>query len=144
MPRRGAALLVACAWLSVTTIGLAELPRTGHPTYERTAEWINANTPPDASVAAMDIGLVGFRIGERRVVDMCSLVHAEGAAEIAAGRSDWWLDRQPDYVVLHRPPREYFEKPAFEREDFAAQYTAVADPYIGIRISGRRYPATPK
>lgn len=92
----------------------------------------------------MDIGVLGFQIGERRVVDMCGLVHAEGAAQIAAGRSGWWFDRRPDYIVLHWPPREYFEKPAFERREFASRYEVAADPYIGIRIFRRRTAAAPK
>jgi hypothetical protein len=127
-----------CAWLGITTMDYQRLPAVHYPTYEKVAQWIVANTPPDATVAMMDIGVVGWRIGDRPVVDMCSLVHREGVAEIAAGRSAWWLARRPDFVICHVPPRAAYEKVAMERPEFDRDYQRVARPGGGIQVFGRR------
>ena len=44
--------------------------------YERTARWIEANLEPGLSVAAAEIGILGYRL-DRRIVDACGLVSPE-------------------------------------------------------------------
>ena len=78
-----------------------------------TGEWLRENTPPGATVAALDIGAIGF-VGERRILDLAGLVSPE---ILALGRergfaamveSGVWLETiRPDYVFdrTDGPPR---------------------------------------
>lgn len=66
-----------------------------------TAKWVAANTPPQALIAAHDIGAMGY-FGERRLLDLAGLVSPDiipfirDEARIAA-----WLDeQQADYLVV--------------------------------------------
>ncbi len=45
-------------------------------THLRAANWINANTPPDAIVATHDIGIIGY-FTQRQIVDLAGLVTPE-------------------------------------------------------------------
>jgi hypothetical protein len=70
-------------------------------TYIQVAEWLRENTPDDASVALLEIGIVGF-YSERTVVDTMGLVSPE-----MIGHLETWLQTLqfavnyywPDYVV---------------------------------------------
>ncbi len=78
-----------------------------------TGRWLRENTPPDAVVAALDIGALGYA-GERRILDLAGLVsprvRALGRemgfeAMVASGR---WLEIEtPDYLFDRTvgPPR---------------------------------------
>ncbi len=107
-----AAHLALNAWL----LGAAVVPHArAFPAGMRTCyvgmgEWLRANTPPDAVVAALDIGAVGWA-SERRVLDLMGLVSPEtrdlgrgmGFAEMVASgawlgapgpdRPGWLVDR---------------------------------------------------
>ena len=65
-----------------------------------TARWVAANTPPDALIAAHDIGALGY-FGQRRLVDLAGLISPDVIPfmrdEVALAR---WLDQQQiDYLV---------------------------------------------
>lgn len=66
-----------------------------------TAEWVRSNTPPQAVIAAHDIGALGY-FGQRRIVDLAGLISPEVVPFIrdeAALRS--YLDRvDVDYLVV--------------------------------------------
>jgi hypothetical protein len=78
-----------------------------------TGRWLRDNTPPDAVVAALDIGAVGYA-SERRIMDLAGLVSPEVCslgrdmgfeAMVASGR---WLELEvPDYLFDRTlgPPR---------------------------------------
>ncbi|MBK6898912.1 MAG: hypothetical protein IPH09_06465 [bacterium] len=78
-----------------------------------TGLWLRDNTPPDAVVAALDIGALGYA-SERRVMDLAGLVSPEVRslgrdmgfeAMVASGR---WLELEvPDYLFDRTlgPPR---------------------------------------
>jgi hypothetical protein len=65
------------------------------------ARWVAANTPPDALVAAHDIGAMGY-FGQRRIIDLAGLVSPEVIPFIRdEDRLSGWLDRQQvDYLVV--------------------------------------------
>jgi hypothetical protein len=73
--------------------------------YLATGHWLRDNTPPDALVAALDIGAIGYA-SERRVLDLMGLVSPE---ILGVGRemgfekmvdSGVWLQvAAPDYLV---------------------------------------------
>jgi tetratricopeptide (TPR) repeat protein len=65
----------------------AESCRYLHQRHERTGEWLAANTPPGAVVAAHDIGAIAF-LSKRRVVDLVGIVTPGAVRHL----------NQPDYL----------------------------------------------
>jgi arabinofuranosyltransferase len=65
-----------------------------------TAKWIAQNTPPEALVAAHDIGALGY-FGQRKILDLAGLVSPEVIPFIRdQGRLAAYLDeRQADYLM---------------------------------------------
>jgi len=71
--------------------------------YRQIGEWLESNTPVEATVAAMEIGTLGW-YSRRYIVDIVGLVTPENDRLLAARDFDGWLDlHQPDYVVTHLP-----------------------------------------
>ena len=73
-------------------------------TYFRVGQWLENNTPPDSSVALMEIGIVGY-YSDRTVVDTMGLVSPEATEHLEG----WFQTVQfavnhywPDYVVTLR------------------------------------------
>ena len=74
--------------------------------------WLRENSSPDASVALMDIGLIGY-VSDRYILDITGLTSREVARiahrgggwtsapeEVAIQVADYVLSREPDYIVL--------------------------------------------
>lgn len=79
---------------------LSTLPDAKAETYQQVGLWIRANTPNDATVAVMEVGIIGY-YAERRMVDFLGLLRPEVAR--ALGRRDifWSISHyRPDYLVL--------------------------------------------
>jgi hypothetical protein len=75
-----------------------------HQAYRDLGGWLRAATPPGASVAAAEIGHLGW-YSERPIVDMVGLVSPGVAARLRVGDAGWWLQAyRPDYLVFHEPP----------------------------------------
>ncbi|MBI5257231.1 MAG: hypothetical protein HY855_12085 [Burkholderiales bacterium] len=75
-----------------------------HEAYAQAGLWIKANTPPQATIGAVEIGTLGW-YAERRIVDILGLVNPHNAGYI--GRADvysWLKHYQPDYILRHEPP----------------------------------------
>jgi len=71
--------------------------------YVDTGNWLKENTAPDASVAMVEIGLVGW-YSERYIIDILGLVNPHNADYIAQREfSSWLLHYQPDYLLRHEP-----------------------------------------
>jgi hypothetical protein len=74
--------------------------------YRRVGEWLHTHTPPDASVATLEVGIIGY-YSERRVIDFAGLIQPETAARLNAhtnyeDAAIWATHHyRPDYVVLH-------------------------------------------
>ncbi len=115
----------------------AWFPGPGERAYIAIGEWLAARTPADASVAYIEIGLVGYH-ARRRMVDPFGLVTA-GAAD-AVARRDFlhaYRTHRPDFS-LHSPVYFPAEMGHLEREDwFRREYVAIA-----TLDSGRGYPLT--
>lgn len=111
--------------------------------YRAVAEWLNNNAAPQTSVAAMEIGVVGYYLREHRVIDALGLITPAGAA-IKRGEHGWFIKaHNPDYVITNNPPRNILEEFA-RREWFKNTYelkTTVTTPRNkrGVRIYQRRY-----
>jgi hypothetical protein len=94
----------ALAVLVLGQVAIAHVCCGAHHAYRDIGLWLRATTPPAASVAAMEIGHLGW-YSERPIVDMVGLVTPRVAERLAAGDAGWWLPaHRPDYVVVHDPP----------------------------------------
>jgi hypothetical protein len=73
--------------------------------YRQAGEWLRANTPPEASVGTLEVGLLGTT-SQRRMVDFAGLLQPETAAQLSVqGSYDrtalWAVQRyQPEVLVL--------------------------------------------
>lgn len=102
--RRAVAALVGCLIAAeITVVGFREIP-TGlsapRNAYETVGLWLEHHTPPGASVASDEIGLIGY-YSHRPIVDYLGLLSATEARAVARGDLVSWVGRyQPDYVVV--------------------------------------------
>lgn len=88
------------------------LPGPGEVAYETVGRWLQRYTPAEASVAAAEIGTIGY-FSNRRMIDMVGVIDKQGPAELARANWGWWLTmRAPDFVLVHDPPW-VFEQPVF-------------------------------
>jgi hypothetical protein len=75
--------------------------------YQASGEWLRANTPPEASVGALEVGIIGY-YAQRPMVDFAGLIQPEIAEQLGTSASygsaaAWAIERyQPDYLVVHR------------------------------------------
>jgi len=71
--------------------------------YVTIGRWIEKNTAPDASVAMVEIGTVGW-YSKRNIIDILGLVNKYNADYISKGDLYGWLYHyQPDYILRHDP-----------------------------------------
>jgi arabinofuranosyltransferase len=103
--------------------------------YERAhrylATWLRENSPPGASVALMDIGMVGY-YSQLRIIDLTGLTegwiaHAPGAFQEKVYDPAYVLDQEPAYIVLVSTdgdlvPDFAIDQRIYESPDFQAQY----------------------
>lgn len=84
--------------------------------YQAAGEWLQANTPESASVASLEVGIIGY-YAQRRMVDFAGLIQPEIATKFSSKfgyeeAATYAFDQySPDYVVL---PDDIF--PDFKNE----------------------------
>ncbi|MEJ2211987.1 MAG: hypothetical protein P8129_23550 [Anaerolineae bacterium] len=105
-------------------------PRLG--VYREIGQWLEANTPPGASVGMLEVGIIGY-YARRPVVDFAGLIQPDVARRFTASttyqESATWTIRtyEPDYVLLHRGPfselanSDWFLAAYTPRHEFANQ-----------------------
>ena len=99
-------LIAACAALAL--IAAIILPKNipnspvgdwRHDVYHNLAEWLDSNTPPESSVAYVEIGLLGW-YGQRRVVDLLGLTNPELIPAVKQGDFERAIEiAQPDVLI---------------------------------------------
>jgi hypothetical protein len=98
----GAAVVVV-----VAALGIQETPSqlpASRAGYAEAGRWIADNTPAQATVAATQIGIVGYYSG-RPMVDYLGLFSSDAAAALRRGDLRWWASAyQPDYWVMRKAP----------------------------------------
>jgi hypothetical protein len=73
--------------------------------YRATGEWLAANTAPENTVGALEVGIIGF-YARRPMVDFAGLINPDVARQFNpqttyADSALWALEQyRPDYVVL--------------------------------------------
>jgi arabinofuranosyltransferase len=103
-----------------------------HISYMKIGGWLKANTPPNASVAMVEVGTVGW-YADRRIIDILGLTNPYNAGYIAKGDADSWpIHYQPDYILIHNPLwiHETVTKPLEESGAYA--------PVAGFNFPGYR------
>jgi hypothetical protein len=79
--------------------------------YAEAGRWLDANTPPSASVGATEVGIIGFH-SKRRMIDFAGLIQPE-VAEHAARLDNLWVieEYRPDYIVEREKSATYITHP---------------------------------
>jgi arabinofuranosyltransferase len=73
----------------------------GREEYVAVSRWLNANTAPNARVAAIEIGTVGFYCN-RYLDDLAGLTNPKNAVELSHQDFNSWIEEdKPDYVIVH-------------------------------------------
>ena len=76
------------------------LPEAKTAIYRRVGEWLATNTPPDATVGVLEVGVMGY-YSNRRMVDFLGLLQPEVAQALARGDILWGVPAYaPDYLAL--------------------------------------------
>jgi hypothetical protein len=127
------------AWAATTGLLLLAFWVIGANAYQRdvqiietemvaTARWIEQNTPPDAIIAAHDIGALGY-FGGRNILDLAGLVSPDVIPFIRdeARLRQWLNDAPADYLVAF--PDWYTDLP--RGAPLAFQTTAPYSPHAG-------------
>jgi len=78
------------------------LPVVDWAAYRDVGEWLNANTPADATIGVAEVGQVGF-YADRWMTDYLGLLQPDVAASLKRGDLYSWLTGYaPDYLVFQR------------------------------------------
>jgi len=79
-------------------------PKPYYYDYVEAGRWFQSNTPKDATVGAVEIGLLGWS-SQRYIYDAIGLTTPRNAAYVSQHDSDMWLvEDRPDYVFVHASP----------------------------------------
>jgi len=105
--------------------GIAQTPKGFGPIhYVTIANWLRNNTPRSKTVAATEIGMIGW-YSERPIIDYVGLLSKESASALSRGDLTWWISYySPDYWVVHDPPWS-FETPAMSQPWFRIAFRPV-------------------
>ena len=101
----GALYLALAVGYTAITWTYTSLRALGYEEAHRTlANWLRENAPPDASVALMDIGIIGY-YSHLRIIDLTGLTEAHiarapGAFQEKVYDPAYVLNQRPEYVVL--------------------------------------------
>jgi arabinofuranosyltransferase len=100
-----AAMTLAIAWcfaINLTTLRTLRITSRQHTTlqiYEQAGRWLDANTPPAATVGYFEIGYLGY-YAHRRIVDPLGLVDPAIPPHIAQRDFLWaYREHPPDYIL---------------------------------------------
>ena len=94
---------VVAAWQHAAT----PFPAVRYHLYHRTAEWIRERTPPDARLATVEVGVLGY-YAERPLVDLLGLVTPRSIERIAErDLAGAFLAGDPDLFVVYDPMRGF-------------------------------------
>jgi hypothetical protein len=128
--------LVWAGWRSDPRLGL----------YTEIGQWLAVHTPVDATVGALEVGIIGYH-AQRPVVDFAGLVQPEVARGFTASSTyqdsaTWAIQAyRPDYVLLHRDlfatvaESEWFGAAYQPTREFMNGWAEPGNPYGGLRLT---------
>jgi hypothetical protein len=95
--------------IAIAAVGFAKIPHGIAPPrddYEAAAAWINAHTSRDATIAATEIGILGWH-ADRTVIDYLGLTGNSAIEPLERGDMTWWVNElAPDYWMTVGFPME--------------------------------------
>lgn len=92
-------LLLIMIYYQFNSIILSE---PNHP-YKKIGLWLNQNIAEDASIACIEIGIIGF-YSDRQIIDILGLVNHHNAKYLGERKFRKWLHYySPDYILVHDP-----------------------------------------
>jgi hypothetical protein len=101
------ALIALLVWPQIQGLRYAySHPDTRARIYREVGVWLAENTPPDASVGALEVGIIGY-YARRRMVDFAGLIQPEVAQQMRSettyqDTAIWAVQTyHPDYLVLN-------------------------------------------
>lgn len=99
-----AGFIAVITFLLLTFFSLSTLESTTvNQDYKYAGLWLEQNTPPNATVACVEIGHVGW-YSKRYIIDILGLVTPYNAKFIGERKFDEWLKYySPDYIFTHFP-----------------------------------------
>ncbi len=101
------------------------LPEAKTAIYRRVGEWLADNTPPEATVGVLEVGVIGY-YSDRRMVDFLGLLQPAVAQALARGDIFWAVPAYaPDYLAL-TGVNPLYTYPILEDEWFQRAYRPVA------------------
>jgi hypothetical protein len=90
------------------------------PIYRQLGLWLRQNTPSDAKVGALEVGVIGY-YSKRYMVDFAGLIQPDVAAQMTTTSTYEDTARyaigkyRPDYIVLHKRVFQSLEKELLEK-----------------------------
>lgn len=101
------AVLAGLMWLPQvrSTVQLRDFNDNRLGLYQKTGEWLNANTPPNASIGTLEVGIIGY-YAQRRLVDFAGLLQPDVARQMQHDSTYddlalWaWERYQPNYLAM--------------------------------------------
>lgn len=79
--------------------------------YYRTANWLNKNVPIGSSVAANEIGVLGYHYQNGKIIDALGLATPGVAEQVRKKNYSWYIfEYKPDYLVFNYPRRPILEE----------------------------------
>ena len=127
-------LLAALTFTQVSALTrMRQSPDARYPIYRAVGEWLDVNTPPDAQVGMLEVGIIGF-YSHRFVIGFAGLLQPAVAEQLQLDTTYedaalWAVDAySPEYLVLHAG--------AFPRleQGYAASYCRMAQKFIGAEF----------
>jgi hypothetical protein len=103
----GLLLVLLLAPLVVGTLGIVWQPDARLGVYREVGRWLEAHTAPSATVATLEVGIIGY-YSHRHMVGFAGLIQPEVARQLAPtttyeDSARWAVGTyEPDYVVLSR------------------------------------------
>jgi len=111
-------------------------PGSQYVFYRKAAEWIDKNHPHAKTVGAHEIGVLGYFLKDKKIIDQCGIPTPGAAEALGRGNMTWWVkEYRPDVLVLHCSSKWWkeVEGPLLEADWFRKAY----HPSAAI-ISGKR------
>ena len=116
-------LLIAVLTPTVNLLGREPQPR--YRIYRTAGEWLAENTPANATVGMVEIGIVGFYC-DRYIVDVCGLITPTVGPHMATGDVSWPIRTyRPDFMLLHDPLWASLESPIASAPWFRESYECI-------------------
>ncbi len=124
----GLALIAVVAPAADGALQAAWMPDPRLSVYRDAGEWLWTHTAPDASVGALEVGIVGY-YSQREIVDFAGLIQPEVARQLGPDATyhdaaTWAIQSyRPDYVLLPQPYQLFLPG----RDWFCQEYEAIRD-----------------